>query len=144
DSLFSGKKKQAFEYSDRLQEFFGERYWLELQPHAIREQRDANQFALTLHERYKKRNRFLATQDAHYVRQEDAPHHEALLCIGTGTQLSSPDRFKFDGDEFFMKTRSQMKSAFQRNHEFLPSQALKEAMDSTIILAERCNAKVHV
>jgi DNA polymerase-3 subunit alpha len=142
DSWLAGKKRQAMEYADRLHEAFGDRFWLEIQPHAIKDQRIANELAVRLRARYGKTNRLLATQDAHYVNKEDAEHHEVLLCIGTATTLADPDRFRFDGDEFFFKTREQMEKSFRRNHDFLPSKLVKEALDSTLEFADMCTAKI--
>ncbi len=144
DSYLAGKKRLAYQYADKLHEAFGDRFWLELQPHAIREQRDTNKLMLDLHARYEGVSRFLATQDAHYVNQEDAEHHDVLLCIGTNANLSDPGRFKFDGDEFHFRTRKEMFRAFKAHHEHIPTNVVKEALDNTMLLAESCTAKMEV
>lgn len=144
DTWFQGKKAESLALADRLHESFGERLWLEVQPHAIRDQRVANKLMLKLRDRYGGKNRLLACQDAHYVNQSDAEHHEVLLCIGTNTNLSDPDRFKFDGDEFHMRTRKEMFRAFGRHHEFIPDQMVKEALNSTIEFAEQCDVKLNI
>lgn len=144
DSWNEGRKRDALGYADLLHEAFGERFWLEIQPHAIDIQCEANRLMMKLHDRYGGTSRYLATQDAHYVEQADAEHHEVLLCIGTGSNLSDPKRFKFDGDEFHFRTRKEMWNAFRRHHNFLPSQAVKEGLNSTIELAESCTAKMEV
>jgi DNA polymerase-3 subunit alpha len=144
DSWLAGKKRDAFEYADKLHEAFKERFWLEIQPHAIKDQRLTNELMMKLHERYDGVSRYLATQDAHYVHQEDAPHHEVLLCIGTGSNLSDPERFKFDGDEFHFRTRKEMISAFLKHHDHLPKRVIKEGLNSTMELAESCDAKIEV
>lgn len=142
DSWMLGKRRQALEYADRLQEMFGDRLYLEVQPHAISDQRVANALMMKLAERYKGVNRLLATQDAHYIERSDALHHEVMLCIGTGSDLTDPNRFKFDGDEFHFRRRNEMEDAFARHHEFIPGQMVKEALDNTIVVAERCDAKI--
>jgi DNA polymerase-3 subunit alpha len=144
DSWLAGKKRDAFAYADRLHEAFKDRFWLELQPHAIRDQRITNELMLKLHERYGGVSKFIATQDAHYVYQEDAPHHEVLLCIGTGSNLSDPGRFKFDGDEFHFRTRKEMFRAFKAHHDHIPVKVVKSALDATMELAESCDAKIEV
>lgn len=144
DHWLAGKKRDTFAYADRLHEAFKDRFWLELQPHAIREQRETNALMLKLHERYGGVSKFIATQDAHYVHQEDAPHHEVLLCIGTGSNLSDPSRFKFDGDEFHFRTRKEMWRAFKAHHEHIPGHVVKQALDATMELAESCDAKIEV
>lgn len=137
DRVCLGQKRAALEKADMLREAFGEDLWLEIQPHAIKDQRVANRFALKLKERWGKHARLLACQDAHYVNNGDHEAHEIMLCIGTGTNMSDPDRFKFDGEEFYFKTRKQMYDTFQRNHEFIPSQMLKESLDNTMMLNEQ-------
>lgn len=140
DRLTQGKERAAWEKAELLREAFGENLWLEVQPHAIRDQRTCNQMMLDLKKEWGKDARLLATQDAHYIHQEDARAHEVLLCIGTGSNLSDPDRFKFDGDEFHMRTRQQMWDAFKKHHEFMPDKAIKEALDNTVVFAEQVEA----
>lgn len=142
DFVLAGKKRQAYEMADQLSEAFGENFWLEVQPHALKEQVETNQFMLKLRDRYGGKHKLLATQDAHYLNKSDAQHHEVLLCIGTGTTLSDPDRFKFDGDEFHMRDRKAMFAAFRRHHGEIPAHLVKEALDSTLELADMCTAQI--
>ena len=74
----------------------------------------------------------VATNDLHYVQAEDAKAHDALLCIQTGSKLSEPKRFKFDSQEFYVKTAAQMRAIFSD---------VPEACDNTLLIAERCNVK---
>lgn len=138
-----GKKKAALEFADRLHDAFGDRLWLEIQPHNIKIQRLANLLCTKLRDRYPK-SRLLATQDAHYVRQGDAPHHDCLLCIGTNAQIDDQERFRFDGDEFFFKSRRQMRESFEKAHPGLSDKQVTEALNSTLVFAERCSAVVEV
>lgn len=144
DQYLAGKRRQALEFADRLNEVFGDRLWLELQPHAIADQREANALMLKLAERYRGSSQLIATQDSHYVEQSAWIHHEVLLCIGTGTDLSDPNRFKFDGNEFHFRTRVEMAEAFRRHHEHIPAHLAKQALDNTLVFASRCTAKVDV
>jgi DNA polymerase-3 subunit alpha len=72
----------------------------------------------------------LATNDLHYTFHEDAAAHEALLCVQSGSTLADPKRFKFDNDEFYLKTPAQMRELFKD---------IPEACDNTLLIAERCN-----
>lgn len=74
----------------------------------------------------------VATNDLHYVRAEDAKAHDALLCIQTGSRLSEVKRFKFDSNEFYVKSAAQMRAIFKD---------VPEACDNTLLIAERCNVK---
>lgn len=144
DCYIAGKKRYAIDFADKLHDAFGERMFLEIQPHAIDIQRTANRLMMKLRKRYGGKNRLLATQDAHYVNQEDAEHHEVLLCVGTADKLSNPDRFKFDGDEFHMRTRKQMWAAFRRHHEFIPPKLVKAALNATMEFAESVDVNLEV
>lgn len=142
DSYSQGKKRFALEYADRLHEVFGERFFLEIQPHRISGQVAANKIALKLKDRLGAR--FIAGQDAHYVHPEDWKAHDLLLCVGTNSFLDQKERFRFDGREFFMKTRKQMFQSFMSSHGFLGKKNIKESLDATIQLAEMCNVKVEI
>lgn len=141
DRVLRGQYKAALAQADKLRAAFGDDLWIEVQPHTLPEQRAANMFALKLRQRWRG-SRLLATQDAHYVDHEDAEHHEVLLCIGTGDSMSNPDRFRFDGDEFYMKPRKDMYNSFRRNHEYMGNKLIKEALNSTMDFADLCTAKV--
>nr|WP_269777424.1 DNA polymerase III subunit alpha [Mycetocola zhujimingii] len=74
----------------------------------------------------------LATNDLHYTHAHDAKAHAALLCVQSGSTLGDPNRFKFDADEFYLKSAEQMRQLF-RDHP--------EACDNTLAIAERCNVE---
>ncbi|MGN6426524.1 MAG: DNA polymerase III subunit alpha [Leifsonia sp.] len=74
----------------------------------------------------------VATNDLHYTHAEDAKSHAALLCVQSGSTLDDPNRFKFDADEFYLKTPEQMRDLF-RDHP--------DACDNTLAIAERCDVK---
>lgn len=141
--VIAGRTKRALAEADLLHERFGENLWLEVMPHDIPVQRDCNEFMLKLRDRYGTPN-LLATQDAHYVARGDAEAHEVLLCIGTGTVMSNPERFKFDGDEFYFRTRGEMSDAFERHHPGFKERHIKEALDNTMRLADSCTAQIEL
>lgn len=142
DRALSGKRKQAFFESDRLKERFGEDLWIEIQPHDMEDQIAANRFALELYDRYGGKSGLLATQDAHYVKHSDSQHHEVLLCIGTNSKMSDTERFKFDNDEFFMKSRKQMRRSFLKHHGYISKELIKQSLDNTMLFSEMVTAKV--
>lgn len=144
DRVIAGKRKRAFKEAERLRERFGEDLWLEVQPHGMEDQVIANKFALELKERWGKHARLLATQDAHYVEHSDAIHQQVMLCIGTNDVMSNPERFKFDLDEFYFKSRKQMKEAFLEHHAYMNAKAIKESLDGTMLLSEMVDAKVNI
>lgn len=105
-------------------DLFGDDYYIELQRHQIPEQETINQ---TLLKFAKKHNvHVIATNDSHYINEDDANAHDILLCINTGEKQSTPGfddfvndelqvknrRFKFPNNEFYFKTQEQMKELF--------------------------------
>lgn len=71
----------------------------------------------------------VATNDSHYVRQGDADTHAAMLCVQSGKTLDSPDRFKFDGDGYYLKSPAEMRAFWDDQ--------LPDACDNTLLIAER-------
>jgi DNA polymerase-3 subunit alpha len=74
----------------------------------------------------------VATNDSHYTHRHEADAHEALLCVQSGSTLDDPNRFKFDGDGYYIKTAAEMRQMF-REHP--------EACDNTLLIAERCEVE---
>jgi DNA polymerase-3 subunit alpha len=72
----------------------------------------------------------LATNDLHYTKAADAKAHAALLCVQSGSTLMDPNRFKFDADEFYLKSPEQMRHLWRE---------LPEACDNTLLIAQRCD-----
>jgi DNA polymerase-3 subunit alpha len=71
----------------------------------------------------------LATNDLHYTRQEDAAGHEALLCVQSGSTMNDANRFKLDGDGYYLKSPAEMRKVFAE---------VPDACDNTLLVAERC------
>ena len=71
-----------------------------------------------------------ATNDCHYIMQEDAEAHDVLLCIGTKSNLSDPDRMRFSNDQFYLKSEQEMRKLFAD---------VPEACDNTQKIADSCN-----
>ena len=116
----------------RLQDIFGQdNLFVELQDHGIPEQHKTNPQLLEIARRIGAP--LLATNDSHYVHRDDAVAHDALLCVQTGSLMSDPNRFKFHGDEHYLKTAAEMRSLFGE---------LPESCDNTLWIAERCDVEI--
>jgi DNA polymerase-3 subunit alpha len=116
----------------RLQDIFGrDNLFVELQDHGMPEQRRTNPVLLEIAKRIGAP--LLATNDSHYVHQRDAVAHDALLCVQTNSLMSDPDRFKFHGDQHYLKTAREMRALFD---------GVPEACDNTLWVAERCNVEI--
>jgi DNA polymerase-3 subunit alpha len=131
-SLMQGDVEGATTKAARLQDIFGrDNLFVELQDHGIAEQHKTNPQLLDIAKRIGAP--LLATNDSHYVHRDDAVAHDALLCVQTGSLMSDPNRFKFHGDEHYLKTAAEMRSLFGE---------LPEACDNSLWVAERCNVEI--
>jgi DNA polymerase-3 subunit alpha len=74
----------------------------------------------------------VATNDLHYTEPQDAQAHAVLLCVQSGSTLADPKRFKFDADEFYLKSADEMRTVWRE---------LPEACDNTLLIAERCDVQ---
>jgi DNA polymerase-3 subunit alpha len=77
---------------------------------------------------------FVVTNDSHYARPEDATAHEALLCVQTGTNLADPDRFRFEGTGYYVKSPQEMRAV-------AAEEIWQAGCDSTLLIAERANVE---
>jgi DNA polymerase III subunit alpha len=76
----------------------------------------------------------LATNDSHYVKAEDHTTHDALLCINSGSTLADPNRFRFTGDTYYVRSAAEMREVW-RDHP--------DACDNTLLVAEQCDVEFH-
>jgi DNA polymerase-3 subunit alpha len=123
---------KALELAGRLQSIFGnENFFIELQDHGQPEQVRTNpqllQIATAL------RAPLVATNDLHYVHHDDAEMHDALLCIGTGSLVADPNRFRFHSDQHYLKSAAEMRYLFRD---------VPEACDNTLLIAERASVTI--
>lgn len=132
---------EALARARRLAECFGDRFLVEVMPHVPEPDcaslpaklvRLADAFGATL----------VATQDAHYPHEHDAPAQEALLCVHTRSKMDDPERFQFDAREYWMTTRPELHSAFRTKLPGLSPAIVNRALDNTVAFAERCTAKI--
>ena len=127
--LRMGKYKEAMRAASDYRDIFGrDNFFLELMDHDIEIENRVKADLMKLGKELKLP--LLATNDLHYTFHDDAPAHEALLCVQSGSTLADPKRFKFDNSEFYVKTAAQMRELFKET---------PEACDNTLLIAERCN-----
>ncbi len=115
-------KEAALFYS----EIFPDRFYLEIQDHDMADQKKVVREMLRLAK--DTGLPLVATNDAHYLKKEDAEAHDVLLCIGTGKLVSEPDRIKYPGKEFYVKSPDQMKALFAE---------IPEAISNTVKIADQ-------
>ena len=127
--LMAGDYEGAKAFALEMRELFGEDgYYLELQDHGIAAQRQVNASLLRLHE--ETGIPLVCTNDAHYLRREDAQAQDVLMCIQTGKTLDDPNRMKFETEEFYVKSEAEMAALFPN---------CPEALENTARVAELCN-----
>ena len=126
--LLSGNYEGAVNLANRLKNMFPGDFYIELQDHGIREQREILPLLIKLARELDLP--LVATNDIHYVHKEDAEMHDVLLCIQTGKTLDAPDRMRFQTDEFYLKTEEEMLGVFSN---------IPEAVENTVKVAEKCS-----
>ena len=124
---YDAAKKLALGYRDMFGE---ENFYLEIQDHGIAEQKKVNAALCKISD--ETGIPLAATNDAHYLRREDAENHDVLLCIQTGKTVDDTDRLKFQTDEFYLKSGEEMEKLFA----YAP-----EAIKNTLKIAEMCNVE---
>ncbi|MBA2528671.1 MAG: DNA polymerase III subunit alpha [Euzebyales bacterium] len=130
--LLAGRRDAAVEAAAFYRDVFGpDRYFVELQDHGIADQHATNGDLVAIARELSLP--LVVTNDSHYTEQADHTAHDALLCIQTGSQMSDPDRFKFNGDQFYVKSPAEM-------HAVFPD--LPEAWRNTLEIGERCNVEI--
>ena len=127
--LARGEDKKACNLAGRYREIFGpENFYLELQDHRLPEQATVNQGLCAIAREIGAG--LVATNDVHYISRDDAAVHDVLLCIQTGKTVHDTDRLKFETDEFYFKSASEMAALFKE---------CPEALQNTLEIAERCS-----
>ena len=129
-ALLNGREEEAEEIANWHKNVFGEDYYIEIQNNGISEQVLANQRLVKLARKID--IPLVATNDAHYLKREDAYNHEVLLCIQTGKRMSDPDRMRFETEELYIKSPEEMIEYFK---------AFPDAIENTVKIAEKCNVE---
>lgn len=127
DGDWEGARKLAKEYKD----LFGEDYYIELQDHGIADElyvmpklaKIAEELGIEL----------VATNDVHYLKEEDAETHDILLCIQTGRYVDEPNRMRFEGTQFYLKDYDEMYERFKN---------YPRALSNTLVIADKCNVTI--
>ena len=124
----------ALGLTGRLQDIFGkENLFVELQDHGLDAQRRTNPGLIRIARALDAP--LIATNDSHYCRREDAVAHDALLCVQTGATIHDPKRFKFEGQEHYLKSAEEMRRLFAE---------VPGACDNTLWIAERAKVELEL
>ena len=127
--LLDEEYENARDYALKMESIFGKgNFYLELQDHGIQEQQAVNQGVLRISR--ETGIPLVVTNDAHYLRREDAAMQDVLLCVQTGKTVDDENRMKFQTEEFYLKSEEELKQLFPN---------VPEAFENTVKIADRCN-----
>jgi len=129
--LLHQRYEEARDAALRYRRMFGDDFYLELQDHGIMEQKRVNQELIRLSE--ETGIPLVATNDVHYISQQDAEVQDVLICIGTGKTIEDQDRLRFSSDQLYLKSPEEMARLFAH---------VPEAIANTLVVADKCNLEL--
>ena len=131
-------KQKGHEETKRVaawyREVFGDDFYLEIQGHHAQGQQEVNEEVVRVARSMK--IPLVATNDAHYLRAEDASAHDILLCIQTSTTINDPKRMRYEPREFYLKTHDEMVGVF--------ADLAPDAVENTVGVANKCKLEIEV
>lgn len=119
-----GAKSLALTYK----EIFKDDFYLELQDHGIENQKKVNEYLMEFSRELS--IELVVTNDVHYIKREDHEAHDVLICIQTGSNIEQDRRMKYEGQEFYLKSKEEMWDLFYWN---------EDALLNTIKIRDKCN-----
>ena len=126
--LLAGDYDGARAFAEEMDGLFGRgNFYLELQDHGLEEEQTVITGILRIHR--ETGIPLVVTNDAHYLRREDAEMQDILMCIQMGKLVDDPDRMKFESDQSYVKSEEEMRALFPQ---------WPEAADNTAAIAEKC------
>ncbi len=129
EDFASGNPAKARERAGLLVDLFGkDSVYLEIQRHGLPEEEEIIKGMIGLSKEIDLP--IVATNDCHYLAQEDSRAQDIMLCLQTGKDLDDPNRLKFINDQFYFKSPDEMKTLFAE---------VPEAVTNTVEVAEKCN-----
>lgn len=132
-NLLKRDYSSAKQVAQRYKDLFGEDYYLELQDHGLDEQKRTNPELIKLAKELG--IKMVITNDSHYLKKDDADAHDTLLCMQTNSDKDDPNRFHFPGNEFYVKTESELRDSFK----WMDSETFEECINNTFDIAEKCH-----
>ncbi|HSH01413.1 MAG TPA: DNA polymerase III subunit alpha [Anaerolineae bacterium] len=131
-AIMNGNMDAAHTLMGEYLDIFGpDRFFVELQEHSIPELTEVNKALVDMAPRYNLR--FLATNDVHYTRPDDATSHDVLLCIQTSTTVDNPKRLRFSDQEYYLKSYAEMAALFGD---------IPGALENSLLIAEMCDVNL--
>src|SRR5579863_2821167 len=133
EELVAGRYDKAKTVAQEYQDIFGAgNFYLEIQDQGLEEERKIQSSLFPLEKELS--IPLVLTNDSHYLCGEDSHAHDVMLCVQTGAKIHDADRFRFDSDQFFVKSADEMGRLFPDS---------PGVMQRTMEIAERCMFKLH-
>lgn len=129
--FLDGNKEEAIKRVEYYKNLFGDDYYIELQDHGLKEQKDSNPFLMEVAKKYNIKT--VITNDSHYLRAEDALWHDTLLCEQTKSSKNDQNRFKFSVNEFYVKTVDELRQAFS----WMDEDYFNKCIETTVEIADK-------
>ena len=127
-AILRGNNERAEALIAEYVEIFGQdNFFLEIQDHGLPEEKTVNRALRELAKKYD--IGLVATNDVHYVHADDSEFHDILLCVQTGRTINDPDRMRFSGPDYYLKSEEEMAALFAD---------YPEALENTAKIATRC------
>lgn len=136
--LANGEYEKAKETAKRYQDLFGEDYYIELQDHGLEEQKRTNPLLIKLAKELG--IKMIITNDSHYLKKEDADAQDSLLCLQTNADKSDPNRFHFPNNEFYVKSKEEMRQVFS----WMDDATFEECVKNTEEIANKCDIEIEL
>jgi DNA polymerase-3 subunit alpha len=132
EELLAGKYEKARGVAQQYEDIFGKgNFYLEIQDQGLADEKRIHEALFRLERELK--IPMVATNDSHYLCGDDSKAHDVMLCVQTGSKIHDVDRFRFDSDQFFVKSGDEMELLFKDSPAVL---------QRTMEIAERCELKL--
>ena len=132
EELLAGKYEKARGVAQQYEDIFGKgNFYLEIQDQGLADEKRIHEALFRLERELK--IPLVATNDSHYLCGDDSKAHDVMLCVQTGSKIHDVDRFRFDSDQFFVKSGDEMELLFKDSPAVL---------QRTMEIAERCELKL--
>lgn len=136
--LLKQEYEKAKETAAKYKELFGDDYYIELQDHNLEEQKRTNPDLIKIARELD--IKMIITNDSHYLRREDADAQDSLLCLQTNADKDDPNRFHFPNNEFYIKSKEEMRKAFS----WLDDEMFEECVRNTEDAAGKCHIEIEL
>ncbi len=136
--LLKQEYDKAKETAQRYKDLFGDDYYIELQDHNLEEQKRTNPDLIKIAKELG--IKMIITNDSHYLRREDADAQDSLLCLQTNADKDDPNRFHFPNNEFYIKSKEEMRKAFS----WMDDETFDECVKNTEDAASKCHIEIEL